>query len=154
MYGRRPRTKSVAQVLAEVEAIHALGVRNIFVVDDNFIGNKKDAKALLAALIAWQDARGHPIEFMTEVSLNVAQDDELLRLWEAHFTTIFIRIESPRRRASEQRKTQAPRGPRHLRPPIQAAGIRCAGMIVGFDTTTVIFEEQFRSSSRRVSRSR
>ena len=56
MYGRRPRTKSVAQVLAEVEAIHALGVENIFVVDDNFIGNKKDAKALLAALGDWQRA--------------------------------------------------------------------------------------------------
>ena len=72
MYGRRPRTKSVAQVLAEVEAIHALGVRNIFVVDDNFIGNKKEAKALLTALADWQAARGYPIEFMTEVSLNVA----------------------------------------------------------------------------------
>ncbi|HEX6310722.1 MAG TPA: cobalamin-dependent protein, partial [Acidimicrobiia bacterium] len=69
MYGRRPRTKSVAQVMAEVEAIHALGVSNIFVVDDNFIGNKREAKALLRALAAWQAARGYPVEFMTEVSL-------------------------------------------------------------------------------------
>jgi len=51
MYGRRPRTKSTAQVLAEVEAIHRLGVANIFVVDDNFIGNKKEAKELLRACL-------------------------------------------------------------------------------------------------------
>jgi radical SAM superfamily enzyme YgiQ (UPF0313 family) len=108
MYGRRPRTKSVAQVLAEVEAIHALGVGNIFVVDDNFIGNKKDAKALLAALIACQDARRYPIEFMTEVSLNVAQDGELLRLMKlAYFTTIFVGIESPTKASlAETHKTQ------------------------------------------------
>jgi radical SAM superfamily enzyme YgiQ (UPF0313 family) len=149
MYGRRPRTKSVAQVLAEVEAIHALGVPNIFVVDDNFIGNKKDAKALLVALRAWQEARGYPIEFMTEVSLNVAQDDELLRLMkQARFTTIFIGIESPRKASlAETHKTQNIREDLvtsvHR---IQAAGIEVmAGMIVGFDNDDPsIFEEQFR----------
>ena len=149
MYGRRPRTKSVAQVLAEVEAIHALGVGNIFVVDDNFIGNKREAKALLAALAAWQAARGYPIEFMTEVSLNVAQDDELLRLMaQAHFTTIFVGIESPRVASlAETRKTQNTREDIvtsvHR---IQAAGIEVmAGMIVGFDhDDPSIFEEQFR----------
>jgi radical SAM superfamily enzyme YgiQ (UPF0313 family) len=149
MYGRRPRTKSVAQVLAEVEAIHALGVGNIFVVDDNFIGNKREAKALLVALAAWQDARGYPIEFMTEVSLNVAQDDELLRLMaQAHFTTIFVGIESPRVASlTETNKTQNTRADIvasvHR---IQAAGIEVmAGMIVGFDhDDPTIFEEQFR----------
>ena len=149
MYGRRPRTKSVAQVLAEVETIHALGVSNIFVVDDNFIGNKKEAKALLTALAAWQAARGYPIEFMTEVSLNVAQDDELLRLMaQAHFTTIFVGIESPRAASlAETNKTQNTREDIvtavHR---IQAAGIDVmAGMIVGFDhDDPSIFEEQFR----------
>jgi radical SAM superfamily enzyme YgiQ (UPF0313 family) len=149
MYGRRPRTKSVAQVLAEVEAIHALGVGNIFVVDDNFIGNKKEAKALLAALATWQAARGYPIEFMTEVSLNVAQDDELLRLMtQAHFTTIFVGIESPRAASlTETNKTQNTREDIvtsvHR---IQAAGIEVmAGMIVGFDhDDPSIFEEHFR----------
>jgi radical SAM superfamily enzyme YgiQ (UPF0313 family) len=139
----------VAQVLAEVEAIHALGVPNIFVVDDNFIGNKKDAKALLVALRAWQEARGYPIEFMTEVSLNVAQDDELLRLMkQARFTTIFIGIESPRKASlAETHKTQNIREDLvtsvHR---IQAAGIEVmAGMIVGFDNDDPsIFEEQFR----------
>jgi radical SAM superfamily enzyme YgiQ (UPF0313 family) len=148
MYGRRPRTKSTAQVLAEVEAIHALGVANIFVVDDNFIGNKKEAKELLRALAAWQEARGYPLEFMTEVSLNVAQDDELLALMkQAHFTTIFVGIESPRAASLlETKKTQNTREDIvtsvHR---IQAAGIEVmAGMIVGFDhDDPSIFEEQF-----------
>jgi radical SAM superfamily enzyme YgiQ (UPF0313 family) len=149
MYGRRPRKKSVAQVLAEVETIHALGVTNIFVVDDNFIGNKKEAKALLTALAAWQGAHGYPFEFMTEVSLNVAQDDELLRLMaQAHFTTICVAIESPRAASLvETKKTQNTREDIvtsvHR---IQAAGIEVmAGMIVGFDNDDPsIFEEQFR----------
>ena len=149
MYGRRPRTKSVAQVLAEVEAIHRLGMRNIFVVDDNFIGNKKEAKELLRALSEWQQARGYPIEFMTEMSLNVAQDDELLALMKrAHFTTIFVGIESPRKASlAEANKAQNMRedivAAVHR---IQAAGIEVmAGMIVGFDSDDPsIFEEQFR----------
>jgi radical SAM superfamily enzyme YgiQ (UPF0313 family) len=149
MYGRRPRTKSVPQVMAEVNAIHALGVRNIFVVDDNFIGNKKDAKALLRAIVDWQKEHDYAIEFMTEVSLNVAQDDELLALMNrAHFTTIFIGIESPRKSSlAETGKTQNMREDLvtsvHR---IQAAGIQVmAGMIVGFDNDDPsIFEEQFR----------
>ena len=149
MYGRRPRTKSVKQMLAEVTAIHALGVANIFVVDDNFIGNKKEAKALLTALAEWQEAHGYPIEFMTEVSLNVAQDAELLRLLKlAHFGVIFVGIESPRAASlQETNKTQ------NMREDIvtsvhriQAAGIEVmAGMIVGFDNDDAsIFDEQFR----------
>jgi radical SAM superfamily enzyme YgiQ (UPF0313 family) len=148
MYGRKPRTKSVAQVMAEVQEIHRLGLRNIFVVDDNFIGNKKDAKDLLRALAEWQVANDYPIEFMTEVTLNVAQDDELLRLMRmANFSTIFVGIESPRAASlQETHKTQ------NLRENIldsvhriQAAGMEVmAGMIVGFDhDDPTIFEEQF-----------
>src|SRR4029077_15321447 len=59
MYGRKPRTKTVEQVMAEVAEIHRLGVQNIFVVDDNFIGNKPLAKQLLRALADWQKARGY-----------------------------------------------------------------------------------------------
>jgi radical SAM superfamily enzyme YgiQ (UPF0313 family) len=148
MYGRRPRTKTVEQVMAEVRQIHGLGVRNIFVVDDNFIGNKKEAKALVLALAAWQREHGYPIEFMTEVTLNLAQDDELLHLMRAaNFTTIFVGIESPRAASlQETHKTQ------NLRENIldsvhriQRAGIEVmAGMIVGFDhDDTSIFDEQF-----------
>ena len=124
--------------MAEVEAIHAVGVANIFFVDDNFIGNKKEAKALLTALGDWQSTHGYPLEFMTEVSLNVAQDDELLALMKrARFTTIFVGIESPRRASLEESsKSQNTREDLitsvHR---IQAAGIEVmAGMIVGFDS--------------------
>ena len=149
MYGRRPRAKTVDQVMAEVRELHRLGATNIFVVDDNFIGNKKEAKQLLAAMIAWQQAHGYPIEFMTEVSLNVSQDDELLALMrQANFTTIFIGIESPRPASlKETTKNQNLRGNLldsvHK---IQRAGLEVmAGMIVGFDSDDRdIFEEQFR----------
>ena len=149
MYGRRPRAKKVEQVMAEIEALHQLGTRNIFIVDDNFIGNKKLAKELLAAIIDWQRAHDQAMEFMTEVSLNVSQDDELLRLMrQANFTTIFIGIESPRAASLEETKKN-----QNLRENlldsvhrIQRAGIDVmAGMIVGFDhDDTDIFEEQFR----------
>ncbi len=149
MYGRKPRTKTVAQVMAEVEEIHRLGVPNIFVVDDNFIGNKPEAKLLLRALAEWQEANGYPIEFLTEVTLNIAQDDELLALMrQANFTTIFIGIETPRAESlQETHKTQNLRGSLldsvHR---IQQAGIEVmAGMIVGFDhDDPSIFDEQFR----------
>ncbi len=149
MYGRRPRTKSVAQVMAEVQEIHRLGIHNVFVVDDNFIGNKKEAKDLLRALTEWQQENDYPLEFMTEVTLNIAQDDELLQLMrQANFTTIFIGIESPRAASlQETHKTQNMRGSLldsvHR---IQRAGMEVmAGMIVGFDhDDPSIFDEQFR----------
>jgi radical SAM superfamily enzyme YgiQ (UPF0313 family) len=148
MYGRRPRTKSVPQVMAEIEAVHRLGIPNVFIVDDNFIGNKKEAKDLLHALGEWQRAHDYPLEMMTEVTLNVAQDEELLRLMrEANFTTIFVGIESPRAASlQETHKTQ------NLRADIldsvhriQRAGMEVmAGMIVGFDhDDPSIFAEQF-----------
>jgi radical SAM superfamily enzyme YgiQ (UPF0313 family) len=148
MYGRRPRTKSVPQVMAEIQEIHRLGLRQIFVVDDNFIGNKGEAKALLNAIAEWQTAHGYAVEFMTEVSLNVAQDDELLRrLKLANFTIIFVGIESPRVASLEETKKH-----QNVREDIltsvhriQKAGIQVlAGMIVGFDNDDPsIFEEQF-----------
>ena len=104
---------------------------------------------LLRALADWQKANDYPIEFMTEVTLNIAQDDELLQLMrQAKFTTIFIGIESPRAASLEEtHKTQNLRGGLlesvHR---IQRAGIQVmAGMIVGFDhDDPSIFDEQFR----------
>jgi radical SAM superfamily enzyme YgiQ (UPF0313 family) len=149
VYGRRPRAKTVAQVMAEIEECHRLGAKQVFLVDDNFIGNKKLAKDLLRAIAAWSAARGHPIHFNTEVSLNVAQDEELLGLLRAaHFTTVFIGIESPRASSLEEtRKTQNLRGDlvANVRK-VQSYGIQVqAGMIVGFDhDDATIFEEQLR----------
>jgi len=149
MYGRRPRAKSVEQMMAEIEECRRLGAAQVFLVDDNFIGNKKHAKELLRAMAAWGEENGHPISFNTEVSLNVAQDDELLELLRAaHFTTVFIGIESPRKESlQETHKTQNMRGSLvdSVRK-IHAYGIQVqAGMIVGFDHDDVtIFDEQLR----------
>jgi len=147
MYGRRPRAKSVAQVMAEIEECHRLGATQVFIVDDNFIGNKNLAKELLREIARWSREHDYPIDFNTEASLNVAQDEELLDLLRAaHFTTIFIGIESPRRASLlETGKTQNMRADlvESVRA-IQAHGIQIqAGMIVGFDSDdSSIFEEQ------------
>lgn len=149
VYGRRPRTKSVDQVMAEVRECHRLGAKQVFVVDDNFIGNKKLAKQLLRAMAEWGRENDYPIDFHTEVSLNVAQDEELLELLRAaHFTTVFIGIESPRVDSlKETRKTQNTRGDlvESVRR-VHAYGMQVqAGMIVGFDHDDErIFEEQLR----------
>jgi radical SAM superfamily enzyme YgiQ (UPF0313 family) len=149
VYGRRPRAKSVEQVMREVAECHRLGARQVFIVDDNFIGNKKLAKELLREIAVFGRENGYPISFQTEVSLNVAGDEELLALLHAaNFTTIFIGIESPRRESlAESRKTQNLRGDliENVRK-IQSYGIQVqAGMIVGFDhDDDSIFEEQLR----------
>jgi radical SAM superfamily enzyme YgiQ (UPF0313 family) len=149
VYGRRPRAKSVEQVLTEVRECYRLGARQVFIVDDNFIGNKKLAKELLRALGRWQCENGYPMDFQTEVSLDVATDDELLELLRAaNFTTMFIGIESPRPESLlEARKNQNLRGDllENVRK-VQSYGIQVqAGMIVGFDhDDETIFEEQLR----------
>ncbi|MCC6848679.1 MAG: radical SAM protein [Deltaproteobacteria bacterium] len=149
VYGRRPRVKAVPQVMAEIEECHRLGATQVFLVDDNFIGNKKLAKDLLRAIADWSAAHDHPMHFNTEASLNVAQDEELLDLLRAaRFTTIFIGIESPRRASLlESHKTQNMRGDlvENVRK-IHEYGIQVqAGMIVGFDHDDAsIFEEQLR----------
>ena len=101
MYGRRPRAKTVEQVMAEVREIHRLGARNIFVVDDNFIGNKKEAKQLLhAPSPSGRRRNDYPIEFMTEVTLNVVAGRRAAARSCGRRTsrTIFVGIESPRDR--------------------------------------------------------
>jgi radical SAM superfamily enzyme YgiQ (UPF0313 family) len=135
--------------MAEVDALHRLGTRNVFLVDDNFIGNRAKAKAFLRELAHWQKARRYPIDFITEVSLNLARDDELLELLRAaRFTMLFIGIESPRRTSlDEAGKAQNTRGDMlqsiHK---IQEYGFEVdAGMIVGFDADDpTVFEEHFR----------
>ncbi len=149
MYGRKPRAKSVAHAMAEIEALHRLEVANIFVVDDNFIGNRAIAKQFLRELCKWQESHDYPIEFFTEVSLNLAGDDELLELLRAaHFTMLFIGIESPRVESlTEAKKTQNTRTDMlasvHK---IQKYGFDVdAGMIIGFDADDAdVFEEHYR----------
>jgi radical SAM superfamily enzyme YgiQ (UPF0313 family) len=148
IFGRKPRIKTPEQVIAEVEAQHREGVRMIFLVDDNFIGNKKAAKTILRALVDWQRRHGYPIAFGTEASLDLAEDAELMQLMtEAGMATVFVGIESPDEEAlRETKKYQNVRGSLLERVHrIQDAGLEVyAGMIVGFDSDDAsVFERQF-----------
>jgi radical SAM superfamily enzyme YgiQ (UPF0313 family) len=95
--GRVCRCKTPAQMLGELDALHALGYRgHVDFVDDNLIGNRKAVRVLLAELGDWLRRRGHPFEFSSEASLNLADDDELLKaLREAGFFALFLGIETP-----------------------------------------------------------
>ncbi|HEY0306786.1 MAG TPA: B12-binding domain-containing radical SAM protein [Acidobacteriaceae bacterium] len=97
IYGHQPRTKAVEQVLAELDQLWQAGWRDaVFIVDDNFIGNKKRAKELLRAIVEWRNLHQHPFRFITEASLNLADDLELLQLMkDAGFTSVFLGIETP-----------------------------------------------------------
>jgi len=79
IYGRVPRTKSIQQMLAEFDALMDLNWRGtVFIVDDNFIGNKKNVRQLLPELAAWQKRNGYPFSLLTESSVNLADDEALL----------------------------------------------------------------------------
>ncbi len=149
IYGRRPRTKRPAQVIAELDDMRAAGFFSAMIVDDNFIGNKKEAKALLREIIEWQERHGYPLRLNTEASVNLADDPELLDLmYRANFRSVFIGIESPRKESlQETKKLQNTRGDdlaaKLTR--IQEAGLDISGgFIVGFDSDDAgIFEDQF-----------
>ena len=139
LYGRVPRAKSIAQILAELDHLHALGKRgHVDFVDDNLIGNKKALKKFLPELKAWQAARGYPFMFSTEASLNLADDDELLAmLAAANFFIVFIGIESgdTDTLVSMQKKQNTRRSIAQSVNKIYGAGIHAiAGFILGFDT--------------------
>jgi radical SAM superfamily enzyme YgiQ (UPF0313 family) len=139
LYGRVPRTKTKEQMLAELDALYAIGHRgHVDFVDDNFVGNKKAVKAFLPHLIAWQKAHGYPYQFSTEASINLADDDALLGLMrEANFFTIFVGIESPDTETliAMQKKQNTRRSLAQGVHKIYGAGIYVnAGFILGFDT--------------------
>ena len=97
LFGRKPRYKTPEQVLAELEALYRLDSRrDIFINDDNFIGNRSQARDLLQQMILWQKSRGEPFNFMTQTSVDLGHHPELIDLMtEANFNTVFIGIESP-----------------------------------------------------------
>ena len=121
LYGRNPRTKSPGQMLDELEALRALGWRgSIFVVDDNFIGNRREAAKLLPEVARWQEQHQRPFELYTEASVDLASLPALVEsMVAAGFTTVFLGIETP---SAESLK-------------LTRAGLEVyAGFIVGFDT--------------------
>ena len=101
LYGRVPRTKSPEQMVNEFEFLYQLGWRGmLFLVDDNFIGNKRDAMKLLPVIAEWQKSHGYPFILSTEASVNLARMDELMdAMTEAGFDTVFLGIETPNPKA-------------------------------------------------------
>jgi radical SAM superfamily enzyme YgiQ (UPF0313 family) len=97
LYGRRPRCKSPEQIVAELCAIRKTGYRgSVFFVDDNFIGNKRAARAILQAVERWQAENGRPFQFYTEADIRLANEDEFVELMvRAGFFAVFQGFESP-----------------------------------------------------------
>jgi radical SAM superfamily enzyme YgiQ (UPF0313 family) len=140
IYGRRPRAKTPQQVIAELDVLRKLGWRNeVFLVDDNFIGNHPLALQLSRALIAWQKQHQQPFSFYTEASINLAELPELMdAMVEANFMYVFIGIETPSAEAlKESRKFQNLRSKSNVEQVriVQERGLWVlAGFIVGFDS--------------------
>ena len=149
-FGRRPRVKTSEQVIAELDTLRKNGIKMTFIVDDNFIGNKKVIKNILESMICWQKKHHYPMALSTEASLDLAECPELMQLMlEANIRSVFIGVESPDEASLlETRKTQ------NVRPAkgsilervhrIQETGLDVwGGMIVGFDNDdNSVFEAQ------------
>jgi radical SAM superfamily enzyme YgiQ (UPF0313 family) len=150
VFGRVPRVKSPEQVTAEMDALLRLGARGpLFLVDDNFIGNRRAAARVLEGIAAWQDGHGRPFDLYTEASLDLAGEPALLAsMVDAGFTAVFVGIESPSaaslREAGKKQNLRMDQG--------EAVGILTraglevfAGFIVGFDEDDPsIFAQQAR----------
>ena len=148
MNGRVPRTKSPAQLIAELESLRQRGWREmVFIVDDNFIGDKRRTRALLREMIAWRNASKAEMGFLTEASINLADDAELCALMvEAGFTKVFVGIETPSAESLEEcRKVQNRRDLVTAVHTLQQRGLEVmGGFIVGFDSDRDdIFARQF-----------
>jgi radical SAM superfamily enzyme YgiQ (UPF0313 family) len=138
LYGRKPRTKTPEQLLAELQYLFDLGWRrSIFMVDDNFIGNKRNVKLFLKQLQPWMVEHGFPFSFATEASVDLANDQELLDMMVAcNFGSVFLGIETPDEESlALTQKFQNTRD--SLSDSVQQiakSGIRVmAGFIIGFD---------------------
>jgi radical SAM superfamily enzyme YgiQ (UPF0313 family) len=150
IYGRVPRTKTNEQMLAELDALKRTGWRGlVFVVDDNFIGNKRNVRTLLPELAEWSERNGRPFSFVTEASVNLAEDAPFLdAMRRANFRRVFLGIETPVEESLvEAQKKQNTRGDLvDAVRRIQAYGMEVmAGFIVGFDSDPEdIFDRQIR----------
>jgi radical SAM superfamily enzyme YgiQ (UPF0313 family) len=154
IFGRVPRTKTPEQFLGELDAVRAIGFRGpVFVVDDNFIGNKVAARKMLARLADWNREHRQPFNFFTEASVNLADDDRLIAgLLAAGFSAVFVGIETPSREALlETNKRQNTHLDLELAvEKLVRSGLEVmAGFIVGFDSDDeTIFERQLQFISR------
>ncbi|MBD3313288.1 DUF4070 domain-containing protein [Candidatus Woesearchaeota archaeon] len=150
MNGRIPRTKTPEQILREMQSLYRAGWRgSVFIVDDNFIGNKTNAKKMLVKLIRWQKKHRYPFKFYTEASVNLAEDSELMRMMSAaNFYKVFLGIETPNmdslRECGKVLNTRIDLS--KAVDIIQKNGMQVmGGFIVGFDSDTEsVFENQIR----------
>jgi radical SAM superfamily enzyme YgiQ (UPF0313 family) len=139
LFGKVPRAKSSTQILAELQKLYDLGYRgHIDLVDDNFIGNKKLVKQFLPDLKKWLEERNWPFEFTTEASINLADDEALMKaMQEVGFFAIFVGIESPDEETlvAMQKRQNTHRSIAESIHKIYAHGMFVnAGFIIGFDT--------------------
>ncbi|MCP9800244.1 B12-binding domain-containing radical SAM protein [Synechococcus sp. RedBA-s] len=138
LYGRKPRTKTPDQLVGELNSLYRLGWRGgVFMVDDNFIGNKRNVKLMLTALEQWQREHGYPFRFDTEASLDLADDQELIdQMLACNFAAVFMGIETP-----DADSLAATMKFQNMRSPlldsvdkVTRSGLRViAGFIIGFD---------------------
>jgi radical SAM superfamily enzyme YgiQ (UPF0313 family) len=140
LYGHVPRTKTIEQIIVEMDQLRLLGWRgHVFFVDDNFIGNKGKLKAqILPGIIEWMDHNDHPFSFSTEASLNLSDDEELMHLMgRAGFESVFVGIESPNEGSLLECRKIPNKNRDLLRSvhAIQSTGLQVqAGFILGFDS--------------------
>jgi radical SAM superfamily enzyme YgiQ (UPF0313 family) len=147
--GRVPRLKLISQIINELNVLYKKGWRDpVFFVDDNFIGNKeKLKKEILPAIIKWQKQKDHPFVFNTQASVNLADDEELMKLMvESGFRTVFVGIETPDTNGLEEcgKFQNKNRSLLETVKKMQLAGLEVqAGFILGFDSDTpTIFQRQ------------
>ncbi len=148
--GRRPRAKDKDQILKELDALYNRGWRDsVFFVDDNFIGNKVELKEeILPAIIKWMEEKKYPFVFNTQVSINIADDKELMELMsKAGFNTVFVGIESPNEESLKEcgKFQNTNRNLLSSIKSIQNHGLQVSGgFIIGFDQDTPsIFDQMY-----------
>lgn len=150
MNGRISRTKTEEQIINELQLLYNAGWRgSVFIVDDNFIGNKINVKKMLPLLIKWQKENKYPFQFLTEASLNLSDDEELMQMMnKANFNKVFLGIESPSVNSLKEcgklqniNRNLADSVKRIHKNGMQVMG----GFIVGFDNDTEkVFESQIK----------
>jgi radical SAM superfamily enzyme YgiQ (UPF0313 family) len=135
--GRRYRTKTIEQILHELQNAHDAGARTIFFSDDNFLGNKRFTRELLKAVIDWNVRQSRPLSFSTQITVQVADDDELLKMFaDARFSVLFLGVETVRKASlAEVHKSQNVEKDlfQRIRNISRFGIVPFIGLIVGFD---------------------
>ena len=101
--GRRYRTKAIEQIMQELQNALDIGARTVFFSDDNFLGKKEFTKELLTSVIKWNVKQSRPLSFSTQITVQVADDEELLKMFaDARFSVLFLGVETVRKKSLEE----------------------------------------------------